>query len=411
MLQLLQKLLEQNLCDSCLGRQFGQLLSGYTNAERGKFLRAAAAVAIDSRKMPTEKIKPSNFFGFKFRQNEDFEKLAKEKKECELCFGLFDNLDKVAKRIAKSLNGYESSTFLIGTNLSRKLLDAEEKLWERCGIDFCEPMRAELNRELGKRVEKITGKNAELKKPHVAVLLDLESKKVKLGINPLFIFGYYQKLKRGFPQCKWGTPHKYKTSVEEEIGIPALKLTKGKDHKFHGAGREDIDARCLAWRPFVIEIIKPKLRKIDLKKLEKIVSKGKNVHVKGLKFSEMETVRKIKAESVDKTYRCLVKLKGAIGKKDLKKLSGLKGTISQRTPERVLHRRADLHRRREVYSIKAKMKSSKIFELTVKGSAGLYIKELITGDNGRTKPNVSEILGIPAECKELDVVKISGTKR
>ena len=406
MLPLLQKIFETNLCDSCFGRQFGQMLSGYTNAERGKFLRQFSATAIDARQMQTEKINPNNFLSFKFRQNEDFEKLPKEKKDCELCFGLFENLDKTAKRIANSLSKFEYTTFVIGTNLSRKLLDAEEKLWERCGIDYCEPTRAELNRELGKRVEKLSGKKADLKKPDIAVLLDMENNKVFLNVNPLFIFGYYQKLQRGFPQCKWGTPDKYKTSVEEQVGLPALKLTLGIDHKFHGAGREDIDARCLAWRPFVLEITKPRKRKIDLKKLEKIISRGKKVLVKGLKFSNMETVREIKAAAVDKTYRALVVLKKSISQKDLKKLSGLKGTISQRTPERVLHRRADLHRKREVFSIKAKLKNKKTIELVIKGSAGLYIKELISGDNGRTRPSVSEVLGTEAKCKELDVVGI-----
>ncbi|HLE07681.1 MAG TPA: tRNA pseudouridine(54/55) synthase Pus10 [archaeon] len=406
MIPLLQKILEANLCDSCLGRQFGQLLSGYTNSERGKFLRAATATAIDGRQLPAEKINPNNFFGFKFRQNTDFEKLPKEKIECELCYGLFNNLDKTAKRISNSLGKYEYSTFLIGTNISRKLLDAEEKLWERCGIDYCEPMRAELNRELGKRVEKFSGKKADLKKPDIAVLLDMEANKVWLNVNPLFIFGYYQKLQRGFPQCKWGTPHKYKTSVEEQVGLPALKLTLGRDHKFHGAGREDIDARCLAWRPFVLEIATPKIRKIDLRKLEKLASRRGKIKIKSLKFSNMETVREIKAAAVDKTYRALVQLKKSISKKDLKKLSALRGTISQRTPERVLHRRADLHRKREVLSIRAKLKGKKTLELVIKGSAGLYIKELISGDNGRTRPSVSEVLGTEAKCKELDVVGI-----
>ncbi len=410
MLPLLQKILETNLCDSCLGRQAGQLLSGYTNSERGKFLRAFSATAVDGRQLATEKINPNTFFGFKFRQNEEFEKLQKENKECELCYNLFDNLEKLARRISNSLSKYEFSSFLIGTNLSRKLLDAEEKLWERCGIDYCEPMRAELNRELGKRVEKITGKKADLKKPDIAVLLDMEANKILLNVNPLFIFGYYQKLQRGFPQCKWGTPHLYKTSVEEQVGLPALKLTGGKDHKFHGNGREDINARCLAWRAFVIEIAKPKMRSIDLKKLEKLVSKGKKVKIKSLKVSNMETVRAIKAAAVDKTYRALVKLKKSISKKDLKKLSSLKGTISQRTPERVLHRRADLHRKREVLSIRAKLKNKKTLELIIKGSAGLYIKELISGDSGRTRPSVSEVLGTEAVCKELDVVGIGKIK-
>ena len=32
------------LCDHCLGRQFAQLLSGFTNAERGRALRLALAM-------------------------------------------------------------------------------------------------------------------------------------------------------------------------------------------------------------------------------------------------------------------------------------------------------------------------------------------------------------------------------
>jgi len=38
--------------------------------------------------------------------------------------------------------------------------------------------------------------------------------------------------------------------------------------------------------------------------------------------------------------------------------------------------------------------------------AGLYIKELISGDKGRTQPNLSELLQNECVCKELDVVKI-----
>lgn len=37
---------------------------------------------------------------------------------------------------------------------------------------------------------------------------------------------------------------------------------------------------------------------------------------------------------------------------------------------------------------------------------GLYIKELISGDDGRTNPSVSSILNKNCICKELDVLKI-----
>ena len=40
------------------------------------------------------------------------------------------------------------------------------------------------------------------------------------------------------------------------------------------------------------------------------------------------------------------------------------------------------------------------------GEGGLYIKELISGDDGRTKPSFAEILGCKAICVKLDVTHL-----
>jgi len=45
-------------------------------------------------------------------------------------------------------------------------------------------------------------------------------------------------------------------------------------------------------------------------------------------------------------------------------------------------------------------------ELTVRAQPGTYIKELVSGDDGRTRPSVTEILGTAAECAQLDVLAI-----
>jgi tRNA pseudouridine synthase 10 len=124
----------------------------------------------------------------------------------------------------------------------------------------------------------------------------------------------------------------------------------------------------------------------------------------------MEAVRKIKAARPEKTYRALVMLSKSVKPSDLGRLKTLKGRINQQTPERVLHRRADLSREREVLAVSWKRKGPKKLELIIKGSAGLYIKELVSGDNGRTKPSVSEILGVRAKVRELDVIKIGKIK-
>ncbi|MEM5804899.1 MAG: tRNA pseudouridine(54/55) synthase Pus10 [Candidatus Aenigmatarchaeota archaeon] len=404
MIERVAKILEEPVCDHCLGRQFSQLLSGYSNGERGAALRKAIAMAIDSGELGHEKIDPSNFHGFRFRMAKDFR--PAEAKECAVCSGFFQNIGKIAEKIAKKVEGLEFRTFLVGTTPSKALLEKEEKLWERIGIEYCEPFKAESNREIGKLLERRLRRRAELKKPDVSIIINLEDDRISVKPNPLYIFGYYKKLVRGMPQCMWGTPGKYRTSVEQIIAKPVMKMTRGMEHKFHGAGREDIDALCLDWRGFVLEIVSPKKRSIDLGAVERAVNKTGKVEVKGLKISDMETVRRIKAAANDKTYRLLVLLDKPVKKGDLSKLSKLKGEIMQQTPERVLHRRADLTRKRVVKAISWKQLGPKKIEVIVKGTAGLYVKELVSGDRGRTRPSVAEILGVPAKVKYLDVIEI-----
>ena len=44
--------------------------------------------------------------------------------------------------------------------------------------------------------------------------------------------------------------------------------------------------------------------------------------------------------------------------------------------------------------------------MEVRTEAGLYVKELVSGDGGRTQPSVAGILGADAECAELDVLAV-----
>ena len=80
--------------------------------------------------------------------------------------------------------------------------------------------------------------------------------------------------------------------------------------------------------------------------------------------------------------------------------------IKQNTPQRGLHRRGDRLRHRKVKQIKYRYLGPKRFQLIIRTEAGLYIKELISGDEARTQPNVSLLLGAECKCKELDVVGI-----
>lgn len=402
------KILEKNLCNNCLGRFYYGLLAGFTNEEKGKLLRSVIAMMIDAKAVDYSKIDSSNFSGFKFKINKDFHPEAMKK--CYLCNGLFDKLESYTKKAVKKLGNIEFNNFLVGSVVSSEILNKEEEFWNETGIEYVESIKFDLNRELRKKIVEIAKKSVNFENPDVVILFNFDKGDVEVKINSLFILGYYKKFSRLIPQSKWGTPGKYKTSVQEIVAKPLMKVTKGKDNAFHGYGREDVNARCLDWRPFVIEIIEPRIRNFNLKDAEKKINKNKKIRIKLLKFTDKFTVRRIKTEMGDKTYKVTVNFDKAVKRTELRKLKSLIGPVSQRTPVRVAHRRADLIRKRLVKDLKYKQIDEKTIMLTVKTSSGLYVKELVHGDEGRTRPSLAELLNVVAVPKNLDVIKIERPK-
>ncbi len=359
------------VCDHCLGRQAAHVSTGMTNDERGRILRKLL-------------------------------KAAPSKAVCGVCGGIFGRLEKYADAAAGRLKKLEYRTFLVGTVLSSELISSEESLWEDVGIEYCESIKSELNREVGKLLYERTKKEHDPKRPDVTVILNLEKDRIDIEVTSLYVSGEYKKLVRGIPQTKWD---KYEETVEDIIAAPFMLATGGSGHALHGAGREDIDALCLDGRPFVLEINNPVRRSVDLKKMREEINSSGKVEVSGLAFTDRKEVVRVKGMQNDKSYRALVEFGKPV--KNIERLAELKGAVlDQRTPQRVEHRRADKIRKRKVLDISWKRINNKKFELQIKGEAGLYIKELVSGDGGRSKPSVAGLLKNPAVVKELDVIKI-----
>ncbi|MFA6332635.1 MAG: tRNA pseudouridine(54/55) synthase Pus10, partial [Methanoregula sp.] len=74
------------------------------------------------------------------------------------------------------------------------------------------------------------------------------------------------------------------------------------------------------------------------------------------------------------------------------------------------HRRADKVRERTVLGIECMGQQDGKFVVEVLGEAGLYIKELVSGDSGRTRPSLAEILKRTAHVTSLDVTQVEGAK-
>jgi len=304
--------------------------------------------------------------------------------------------------------------------------EREDEFKAEFGVSHGESIRKEFARTVGKRIAERTGKVVDFKKPEIVVIVEPFCGLVKLQVNPLFIAGRYRKLVRSIPQSKWfcsacwgkgckkcnWTGKMYPESVQEIVEKPLLDVTSGAGASFHASGREDIDARMLGrGRPFVIEIASPKKRFLDLSKLEEAVnSQGVNkVEVSGLRFASRDVVRKLKGgESKQKEYRVFIEFESKVTVEDMKVLEKrLKQVVvKQKTPTRVLHRRADMTREKYIYDVDIKKLSPKKAEMRLRCQGGLYVKELVTGDGGRTVPSVSEILKNTAKPTELDVLNI-----
>ena len=398
---------EGAICDHCLGRQFAKLSTGLSNDQRGKAIKLVLAMQADEDK-----------------DSELLEELKKSaESKCWVCNSLFLNLDSWVEKAVLALLDYEYDNFLVGTKITGLLAENEEIIWAESGTTFAEPLKTELNREVGKRIEKLTGRRANLKKPQIAVLLDPENDKIKLEVNSLYIYGRYRKLVRGIPQTRWPcrecggkgcercgfTGRMYQESVDELIKPHVMAAAVCEDTAFHGAGREDIDALMLGeGRPFIVEAIRPHRRHIDLGILEaeiNLKSEGK-IEVGGLKFVESEAVIQLKAMKADKVYR--LKIAHDTTEEKLKSsINILSGTlIRQRTPTRVLHRRADLERVRRVHSIELESFDKDTAVLTIHCEGGLYVKELVSGDGGRTVPSIAGLTGSEAKVIELEVIKV-----
>ncbi len=430
-----QKMMEKHpLCNHCLGRQFALLGYRLDNQERGEALKLVLAMyghqlALSKEKTGVSILKTLATNGSLDMATEILRKLRKrvgEKKECYLCEERFKHLNELVNSSLEKLKDYEYTTFLVGIELPTEVEEKEDEFKAEFEVKHGENMRNEFSRDIGKRISKITQKPADYKKPNIVVLLNPFTEHITLKVNPMYIAGRYRKMARGVPQSKWicvrcrgkGCPRcnwtgkMYPESVEEIIANPTLDKTLGEKASFHAAGREDIDARMLGrGRPFVIEVKRPKRRFIDLQDLTQTINKQAKDKVKvlNLRLATKDTVRKLKKkEAAEKLYRAVVEFDRNISDEALEILEKTltNAVIRQQTPIRVLHRRANRVREKHIYEAKIKRLTPNRVEMRVRCQGGLYIKELITGDEGRTDPNAARIVSAKAEPLELDVLNI-----
>ncbi len=244
-------------------------------------------------------------------------------------------------------------------------------------------------------------------------------------IAPLFIAGRYRKLSREIPASRWihhrcmgrGCPECRHTgtlcgpSIQELLERPVLAAARGEGTLFHALGREDTDVRMLGrGRPFVLEVSRPLRRLIDLAAVQAEVARSATglAEVLSVTLAGRSAAQAVKAAAAEKTYRAIVEAAGVLPLDAAARAAALAGReVKQQSPSRVADRRGcETVRSKRIIESRwlGPFEGGHLWE--VRAESGTYIKELVSGDGGRTSPCLAELLGAECRCRSLDVLEI-----
>ena len=159
-----------------------------------------------------------------------------------------------------------------------------------------------------------------------------------------------------------------------------------------------------------MEFQNPKEPEIDLAALEAEINRRNEgrLEIEGLCWSDRTRVRELKETPHAKDYQIRVRSVTPLDLDLCMERAGERIQVEQRTPNRVAHRRADKTRERwiEVMGIGVCEEGMDEYSVRLRTEHGTYVKEVVTGEDGRSKPSLSELFGVRCECVELDVLEI-----
>lgn len=324
---------------------------------------------------------------------------------------------RLLPRILEAVRPLEFRTFVLGFE--------RPELYDR---EAHELLYRGIKQALGDALEAaLPGACAEFKKPEVRIHISAEGH-VRAIPSPLFLGGRYRKHSREIPATRWihhrcggrgcascdGTGNLCGPSIQELLTRPLLEATGGVEVLLHALGREDTDARMLGrGRPFAAEVRRPVRRSIDLRGVEAAFREaaGDLADVWGLATTDKEAVHDLKFASAEKTYRAWICANGPLPTDAGARIEALNGAvIRQLSPTRVEHRKG-----RDTLRLKRVLQSDWLGELDARFvwetrvESGTYVKELVSGDGGRTSPSITELLGASCYCEALDVLEVHWT--
>jgi tRNA pseudouridine synthase 10 len=412
----LKHLVRMGTCDSCLGRLGGKRSFQQTNESSGIQIRDSISEG-----------------------NQRLLKIREEIPLCPFCENLFEEADLLADVIADALQGYAIEKLQIGARFPKDQVEGEEALRKRFAAGGSDALKPSLVGLIsGKLSERLSEVSIVNDKPDILALIDVLTLTVTLDVRSAYIYGRYKKHERGIPQTRWPcrackgrgcekcnqTGQQYPSSVQDLIGNPLIEFFEGREHAFHGMGREDIDVRCLGrGRPFVLEIKEPKRWNIDYDTAMKEINERANgsIEITDVRRSNRSEVVRVKDTPAEKSYTIRFVIE-PLTQPELDVLTApldlTKEDVQQRGRGRRKHRRRGDRKdnpkkpleRVEVSILDEselkKLKKAELVELcTERGCSEKGVKADLIANLLATNPEPVETLPLPDEATILGIIE------
>lgn len=395
------------LCTRCLGRLFAGLGRGLGNEERGRAVKTLLAMELHSRALrDPDKLREALAI-LSRSSGEPFSGLYRHlygeeppaAMPCYVCGGrLGEIVGEWSRRVSEILRGLGARSFLLGVRPPRAFSASEEEVARSLSIPYWESVRSELRREIGKEASRLSRVKPDLEDPGVVLVIDIERSSVEASLPSLEISAKVVKLARGAGLRRRSEAGSLEEAILRDLGGSA------KEVRIHSPIRDTSRYRILgSGCEVLIELRSPDPRRRDLAEISKILATG------GKLYRAIVTGRgslRTLAEASKRMKRILYRVYAVSEDPVPESWTGEARAFraEQRTPARLLRISGERVRIGDVELIRLLRISGRAFEILVAADPQLYIEELITGDMGRTRPSISEVLGIPLTPLEIDIL-------
>ncbi|KAF8937477.1 putative tRNA pseudouridine synthase Pus10 [Dissophora ornata] len=255
--------------------------------------------------------------------------------------------------------------------------------------------------------------------PPTAVATKPKLESIEIMRESVYMGGRYLKYSRDVSQTPWsvGTTVLAELSVSGIICDTLKAAHRADDYKFVTAGREDANVRMLGnGRPFYMELINPRIPRLPIETIMQLEAQinrimPEKVQVRSLAAIQPEDTKVIKdgEETKTKSYSALCWTSKPVDQTMIDAVNEYTKKsfyVEQQTPIRVLQRRAQMIRKKQIHSLKAFPLEGHFLVVHLHTEAGTYIKEFVHGDLGRNLPSLASIVGCEADIMELDVLEV-----